>query len=232
MGRAVGVVHTVGPVDAVLDDVAVGKLQVIANQTGTRLGLLRVFAETQLQASTDGLTGLLNRRALENKYRILGEDRRHATVVMCDLDRFKELNDTYGHETGDRALRLFAEVLRSSLRTDDLLSRYGGEEFAVVLPDCDLATAQPLVERLRVNLGEAVRSAGLPTFTASFGMVAAEVDEDLETALRRADEALFEAKRTGRDRIVSRDAQTGKPDGTPRDTMIDADIPPVVRIRK
>ena len=98
-----------------LDDSRIDDLETLANQAGARLGMLRVMAETQLQASTDGLTGLINRRTLENHVRNLRSSNGAFALVMADLDRFKELNDTHGHEAGDRALRIFAETLPRDL---------------------------------------------------------------------------------------------------------------------
>jgi diguanylate cyclase (GGDEF)-like protein len=203
MGRTVGVIHTVGSVVAPIGDASVSDLHSIANQSGTRLGMLRVMAETQLQASTDGLTGLLNRRAFENGFLLLRERASSGVAVMADLDHFKTINDTYGHETGDRALRVFADTLRKEVRSTDLLARRGGEEFAVVFADCELDQAVDVLERVRLKLQAAVREAGLPSFTASFGATPAFLAEDLDLLLARADAALFEAKNAGRDRIVT-----------------------------
>ncbi|HEY4378285.1 MAG TPA: sensor domain-containing diguanylate cyclase, partial [Acidimicrobiales bacterium] len=136
MGRTVGVIHTTAEPQTRFEDEVVQDVSTLANLAGARLGLLRMVADTQLQAATDSLTGLLNRRSLENKVRALREADVSYTVVMADLDHFKHLNDTHGHETGDRALRLFARTLRSSVRSQDLVSRHGGEEFAVVLAGC------------------------------------------------------------------------------------------------
>jgi diguanylate cyclase (GGDEF)-like protein len=203
MGRTVGVIHAVHPVDAPLDEHGIDDLQAVANQAGTRLGMLRVMAETQLQAATDGLTGLLNRRAFENAFLDLrSRSDQGAVIAMADLDHFKAINDTYGHETGDRALRTFAETLRRALRPTDVLSRRGGEEFAVAFPECDLETAVQVLEGVRVQLRAAIREAGLPSFTVSFGVTPAVVAEDLDLLLGRADAALFDAKRAGRDRVV------------------------------
>ncbi|MGX7679035.1 diguanylate cyclase [Jatrophihabitans sp. DSM 45814] len=208
MGRTVGVIHSVQELGATVEDGAIEDLQSIANQAGHRLGMLRIMAETQMQASTDGLTGLLNRRAFENGFLGLRSSSRNAPAVftMADLDNFKKINDTYGHETGDRALRVFAETLRSVLREKDLFSRRGGEEFAVIFPDCDMASALGALDRVRTELQTAIQLAGLPVFTASFGVVPAKLEDDLDALLARADAALFEAKRNGRNRVVVHDS--------------------------
>jgi diguanylate cyclase (GGDEF)-like protein len=202
MGRAVGVIHATSTPNRVVDDGTVQDLQTLANQAGARIGMLRIMAETQLQAATDSLTGLLNRRALENKVHSLRADGVPYAMAMADLDHFKTLNDTYGHDTGDRTLRLFAETLRGSLRTLDLVCRHGGEEFAIVLPNCSAADAVDALEQSRTQLKAALQNAGLPECTISIGVVAADTDEELLSTVERADLALFEAKRQGRDRIV------------------------------
>ncbi len=201
MGRTVGVVHATGPVDEPLDTEQIDALQVLANQAGNRLGMLRVMAETQLQASTDGLTGLVNRRTLENRMRQLRANGVDLAFVMADLDRFKSLNDAHGHEAGDRALRIFSEALRGALRADDLACRYGGEEFAVLLPATDTADAIEIAQRIRGALAGAVARGDAPTFTASFGIASSTEASDLEDLVQRADRAMFAAKQAGRDRI-------------------------------
>ncbi len=201
MGRTVGVVHATGEVDHPIDDEAVQSLQVLANLSGNRLAMLRIMAETQLQAMTDGLTGLMNRRSFENRARILNSNGIEYALVMADLDHFKGLNDAHGHETGDRALRVFAETLRESVRTEDLLCRYGGEEFTVLLPGVDLAEAVEVMERVRVELARTTRRGDVPSFTASYGIAESTVAADFEDLLLRADRALFAAKDAGRDCI-------------------------------
>jgi diguanylate cyclase (GGDEF)-like protein len=201
MGRTVGVVHATGPVDELLDDEAVAALQTLANQAGNRVGMLRVMAETQLQASTDGLTGLVNRRSLENRMRHLRVEGIDFALVMADLDHFKALNDTFGHEAGDRALRIFSETVRLELRADDMACRYGGEEFAIVLPGVDLYEAIDVTERIRQALAEATGRGDAPAFTASFGIAQASESDGIDDMVQRADRALFLAKDAGRDRI-------------------------------
>jgi diguanylate cyclase (GGDEF)-like protein len=201
MGRTVGVVHTTGAVGAPPEDQRVQALQNLATQSGNRLGMLRVMAETQLQAFTDGLTGLMNRRSFENRVRRLRADGVEFSFVMADLDRFKELNDANGHEAGDRALRLFSETLRREVRTDDVACRYGGEEFAIVLPRAEPAEAIEVMSRVRDALAEMTSRGDTPTFTASFGVAHSSEAEDIDDLVQRADQALFAAKDAGRDRI-------------------------------
>ena len=202
MGRTVGVIHATGaPHDPVGDD-AVDDLATLAKLAGARIGLLRVMAETQLQASVDSLTGLLNRRSFEQRFAAARRSHEVLAVAMGDLDHFKELNDTYGHETGDLALRLFAKVMREAVRAVDIVSRHGGEEFAIAFPGCNAVDARHVLDAARARLDAAATVAGLPRFTASFGIIDAGERESLAEVLSRADAALFDAKRAGRDCVV------------------------------
>jgi diguanylate cyclase (GGDEF)-like protein len=200
MGRTVGVVHSTGAAREPMDDERVRGLQTIANYAGNRLGMLRVMAETHVQAATDGLTGLVNRRSLENTLRHMANEGTEFTFVMADLDNFKSLNDSHGHETGDRALRVFADTLRKELRADDLACRYGGEEFAIALPRADTHEAVEVVERIRQSLARATSRGDVPGFTVSFGIAHSDDADDLKELVERADRALFAAKDAGRNR--------------------------------
>jgi diguanylate cyclase (GGDEF)-like protein len=203
MGRSVGVLHvTNGGGDEPVRAGAEDELRVLANQVGNRIGMLRVMAETQLQASTDGLTGLLNRRSFENRVRVLRRQGAPFALVMADLDHFKQLNDTYGHDAGDRALRIFSETLRSVVRPDDLVCRYGGEEFAMVLPGCSVEQAVDVMERARAELQDVANRGDTAPFTASFGVVGGDLDEEFEELVARSDAALYRAKREGRNRVI------------------------------
>ena len=208
MGRTVGVIHATGQPEAEVDDPQVQDLTTLAKLAGARIGLLRVMVETQLQASTDTLTGLLNRRSFSEKVAAVPRELHPVAVAMADLDHFKTVNDTYGHETGDRALRLFARVLRDTLRSADLISRYGGEEFAIAFPDCSAIDATRALNTVIAQLDAAITVGGLPKFTSSFGITETEPGEELAAALRRADDALLMAKRQGRNQVVLHDPGT------------------------
>lgn len=205
MGRAMGVVHAAGPVDKPLAADEVTRLTTLATQSGARIGTVRSFERSQLQATTDGLTGLNNRRTIENEARALLKSGQTATIVMADLDHFKLLNDTYGHEVGDRALRVFAHTVEQSLRDSDLAGRFGGEEFLVVFPGTPATIAADVLDRLRSKLEVAIAEAAVPSFTASFGLVDSTMAGTLEDALKMADNALYRAKREGRNRVVVAD---------------------------
>lgn len=181
---------------------SITQLEGIGVSFGTRLGMLRAMAQSQLQADTDPLTGLLNRRAMENKIRQLRSDGSSFALAMADLDHFKQLNDTFGHDTGDRALRLFSRIMSNAVRDSDIVSRHGGEEFVIVLPGADVASAAPVLHRIRSMLKESIGSAQVPPFTVSIGLVDSTWSNDLLSLLRSADRALNEAKEQGRDRVI------------------------------
>ena len=171
--------------------------------------LERAFHETLLDLSTrDPLTGLANRGAalaeLQNRFGLSLRYDRPLSVVICDLDFFKRVNDTHGHGGGDFVLRAFGERLLATLREADLAGRIGGEEFLIVLPETDLTGARPFAERLRKAIaGTPVPlPAGGLTITCSLG-IAERTAADLEAGqlLARADAALYRAKAGGRDRV-------------------------------
>lgn len=222
MGRALGVLHSTAPVGAPLPPKAVGQLTALATQAGARIGTVRSFERTQLQATTDGLTGLRNRRTAETELRGLLNDGVQLSLVMADLDHFKLLNDTYGHATGDRALRVFSQVLESSLRESDIAARFGGEEFVIAMPNTTVATAADVLDRLQERLAGATAESGNPSFTASFGVVDSSVSGSLEELLRVADAALYRAKEDGRNRTYladQRDVVEARQPATPPTTV-------------
>ncbi|MCU1600503.1 MAG: hypothetical protein JWO22_1212 [Frankiales bacterium] len=202
LGEGLGVLHVVTKPGEELSDAAVRSLAVTAELAGTRVGTLRAFQRSQLQASTDGLTGLLNRRTVEEKVGELQRSGKTMSLALCDLDHFKTINDTFGHEAGDRALRVFSATLRSVMRSEDLVARYGGEEFLLAMPGCDLRAAEEVLGRIRTELSLTLDAGGAPGFTASFGLTVMPADQPLDEAVRAADAALLRAKSEGRDRVV------------------------------
>jgi diguanylate cyclase (GGDEF)-like protein len=166
----------------------------------------RAEAETRLQARTDALTGLANRRALDEEisHALAGARRtqRPFAIVMVDVDRFKFINDTHGHAVGDATLAAFAARLAGALREPDRAYRYGGEEFCLLLADTDLAGARVLAERAREQIGMPFDGAmPMRAVTASFGVTAWQPDDAVDSLFRRADRALFTAKSGGRNRV-------------------------------
>jgi diguanylate cyclase (GGDEF)-like protein len=201
-GQTLGVLHAIGADNRPPTQTQTERLSVLAAETGARLGHLQVMALTELQATTDGLTGLFNRRTIEDQARSMLLDEKQFSIAMADLDNFKELNDTYGHETGDRALRLFAKTLRQHLRPDDTASRYGGEEFIVLLPGTSITEAVRALERLQAALAEDVARSAAAPFTVSWGLTDTSSGSTFEEMVAVADAALYSAKRAGKNCIV------------------------------
>lgn len=199
-GRALGVLHTARQ-EAPGPELRI-RLQAVAEQAGVRLGLFRAMAASQEAASTDALTSLLNRRALSARVAALEADAQAYAVVIADIDHFKKLNDTHGHQLGDRALQVFSQALRECARTEDITARFGGEEFVIVLPTADADIALQYTERIRHRLPRLLADASLPPFTASFGVADQRHGAELDVLIRAADEALYAAKGAGRDRAM------------------------------
>ncbi|HEY6522492.1 MAG TPA: sensor domain-containing diguanylate cyclase [Solirubrobacteraceae bacterium] len=145
------------------------------------------------EAQTDALTGLPNRRAWDAQVKRLHSEGGELVIAMMDFDHFKRFNDTYGHPAGDRLLKATAAAWRDQLRTGDLLARLGGEEFGLLLRNCDPEVATEVTERLRRGVSD--------NWTCSAGIAVGRPGESVEEIIARADVALYEAKAAGRDRI-------------------------------
>jgi diguanylate cyclase (GGDEF)-like protein len=161
------------------------------------------------EARTDALTGLLNRRGFDERAEIeLTRARRDGSsiaVVIFDIDYFKRINDEWGHKTGDAVLARTSAILAASARDIDVVARMGGEEFAVLMPECDEEGAANLADRTRDAVAKA-GSSGLPAVRLSAGLAAGTAPETAQELLQAADVALYRAKRAGRDRTVRFDA--------------------------
>ncbi len=189
-------------------DASVGRvISLISNQAAAAIDLIELLEANRRLALHDGLTNLLNRRAfddsLERSVSQAARAEQPLSLLMLDLDHFKQLNDTYGHATGDVALQAAAAEIRLQVRGGDLAARYGGEEFAIILPDTDGPAAFRMAERLRKALSERLVKAGKEEIkmTASCGVSATDLGYSTpEELIHSADEALYASKETGRNR--------------------------------
>ncbi|HEU5063840.1 MAG TPA: sensor domain-containing diguanylate cyclase [Solirubrobacterales bacterium] len=172
----------------------IGLAQALADSTAVAMEHVRVLGElkeTAALAETDPLTGLPNRRAWDEVLAsALGSGLRKLCVAVIDIDRFKECNDSEGHQAGDQLLREAAAAWRQTLRSGDIIARCGGDEFAVLMPECDTEKASGICERLCAALPEGR--------TVSIGLAHWDGREGADRLLARADQALYEAKQAGR----------------------------------
>lgn len=187
--------------------------------SGTASGLTFIFASRtrnqrdQLQqlAVLDPLTGARNRRAMNEELKIASaSQRRHGdcyAVLVMDLDAFKQINDTYGHQAGDQVLMDFVELLKAHSRKEDRLFRFGGEEFLLLLPNTDLASLQVVASHLQQQVALHLKSPGGPVTMSSGGAIL-QRGEHWEAMLQRADQRLYQAKSAGRNRAIVDDGVT------------------------
>ncbi|HEY8608233.1 MAG TPA: GGDEF domain-containing protein [Noviherbaspirillum sp.] len=157
-------------------------------------------------ANRDFLTGAWSRRAFfevgEREVARSARNGRPMSVLLLDLDRLKELNDTHGHAAGDQALCVFVDTVSRGIRDIDCFARLGGDEFAVALPETDLAGAILVAQRLRADINDRMKVPGWPNVTASIGIALLRPSETLNSLLHRADRSLYEAKAAGRNQFV------------------------------
>jgi diguanylate cyclase (GGDEF)-like protein/PAS domain S-box-containing protein len=192
----------------------------VACMDGTLRGAAVLMRDASPQASLEKLCHSLHERATKDTLTQVANrsefDRTHSmfvaahlerklpcSLVVCDIDHFKNINDTFGHQAGDEALKAFASLLKGFCRPGDLVARYGGEEFVILCADCNNATAAQKAEQIRKALSEMpIQAIGGKSITASFGVTEVQAGDTPETMLRRADRALYEAKERGRNMVV------------------------------
>jgi diguanylate cyclase (GGDEF)-like protein len=196
-GECFGVISAVRPDHDAFDDGHEQLLMLLGGLCAPHLELARVHR----LAAMDPLTGILNRRGLD--FVLPDPGQTPVSVALCDLDRFKAINDGLGHAAGDEVLRRIARVLGGVLRAGDAVLRWGGEEFLLVLPGVELGRAQRIVERARswIEREEIEVEGQTLTVTASVGVAERRPGESREALIARADEALYVAKHSGRNRV-------------------------------
>jgi diguanylate cyclase (GGDEF)-like protein len=183
--------------------------RIVSARVSNILNLQQATRKLELVASTDPLTGAFNRRHLDlvgiNE---LSRSKRYNstfTILMLDIDHFKEVNDNYGHDIGDEALIETVAVIKKNIRGEDLLFRLGGEEFAVMLPETPKLAAFDTAERIRIAISRIVIQTPIAPlcFTISIGIAEnSQEDDNIDVILKRADESLYQAKSSGRNRVI------------------------------
>lgn len=160
------------------------------------------IASLELVAVRDLLTGAFNRSGFEHAWRkeksLVDRDSRLLTLAFLDLDHFKQVNDTYGHDAGDRVLTMFADIVRAVIRPCDVFGRYGGEEFVLLLPGVGPDEAVKILERIK----ERTQRLANPKISFSAGVTGVLPSDSQEEVTKRADTAMYKAKELGRDRIL------------------------------
>jgi diguanylate cyclase (GGDEF)-like protein len=218
-GEALGTLHFQATDDApTLADSELSFKTTFAGQVGLSVANIRLREALRSQSIKDPLTGLYNRRylteMLERETRRCVRSEQPLGILMLDLDHFKKFNDTYGHDAGDTVLREAASFLSKSIRAEDIVCRFGGEEFVVILPTADLDASYARAERIRSKLRDLIvlhKGQSLGMITVSVGVASLPLHGTSPDALfAAADAALYRAKREGRDRVVKADppAQT------------------------
>jgi diguanylate cyclase (GGDEF)-like protein/putative nucleotidyltransferase with HDIG domain/PAS domain S-box-containing protein len=188
-------------------DGAIHGATVLLHDVSSETSLEEKCQALHAQVAKDPMTQVANRaefdRMLNNFVAAHQESNLPCSLIMSDIDHFKSINDTYGHQAGDEAIITFASLLKSMCRSGDLVARYGGEEFAILCADCTNAAAARKAEEIRKSLADVKHSClGNKSITASFGVTVLQTGDTPETMLRRADRALLQAKDQGRNQVV------------------------------
>ena len=204
-GSYVGLLLVQGEGSRIWADNELLLLHTVADQLTVAVNQAHLFAQLQVQALNDGLTGCYNRRAfemqLERDLHLATRMQQPLSLIMLDADNFKKINDHSGHDTGDCALQIMADSLRAELRAVDSAARFGGDEFAVILPQADLEGAMIVAERLRKRMSE-TEIPGYGFMTASFGLATfPRHASSRDTLVVAADRALYHSKTSGRNQV-------------------------------
>jgi diguanylate cyclase (GGDEF)-like protein len=197
----------IGPAGETYGSAQSNLLGIVAAQTSMTLERASYFSKQEDLARLDGLTGLLNHRmfqeVIREEYNRVKRYGSNLSLIMLDIDHFKKFNDAYGHPVGDEVIKMVSRTMKSMVRSTDRVFRYGGEEFAVVLPETSPENGALLAERIRRQI-EADRSVRGLVITISIGVGGVNISETPEAFIKRVDGALYEAKETGRNRVAVR----------------------------
>ena len=202
-GREIDVALNVIPI--VIAEQARGAV-ILLQDLSAKLDMKRQLTELYQACSIDALTGVSNRADFERTLREYAKAHRSAdascSIILCDIDYFKKINDTYGHHIGDQALVNFAQILNEHTRSRDVVARYGGEEFVILCASCELQSAFERAEEIRASLASTPQKVlDGKAISASFGVAEFRMDEDIWEFFVRADQALYAAKQNGRNRV-------------------------------
>ncbi|MHC4740428.1 MAG: sensor domain-containing diguanylate cyclase [Planctomycetota bacterium] len=205
--RVVGVLNLADKMDGFFSDCDIALIELLSQLVGASVGNVKLFEKMQRQASTDGLTGLVNHRTF---YEILEKElwrsRRYGgriSLIMVDVDNLKQINDTYGHRAGDRVIREVSRRIKGCIRQIDTAARYGGDEFAVILPNTVLDDARFAAERMVEAVASRPTNWNREDIPLSISVGLGEYDSDMnpEDITSKSDEALYRAKRAGKNTV-------------------------------
>lgn len=200
-GSGIGVIHSTGERGVLPSGDQLMAVEAVAARVAARIANMRMRSGSEPRSMLDPLTGLCNPRTTRERIRRLVKDLVPFTVALCDLDGLRDINESYGQEAGDQALRLYAGVLTGGVRPGDVVGRYGGDEFLLVFPNCSALNAAAALERMRESLVLSLANGELPTFTASVGIADSNQGSSIDEILETAQVALALAKAEGRNRV-------------------------------
>jgi diguanylate cyclase (GGDEF)-like protein len=207
-GKAAGFLSLLSSKKCFFTQKHIERIQIFADQAAIAIQKMRLFEQMNILATTDGLTEISNRRyfltSAEKEFERSIRYMESLSIIMIDIDHFKKVNDTYGHTTGDEVLHETAQICKQSLREVDLIGRYGGEEFIILLPETDAVEAYLVAERLCTLIADHKfnTKSGIIHITASLGVASIEdKGYSIKSLLDHSDQALYTAKQEGRNRV-------------------------------
>jgi diguanylate cyclase (GGDEF)-like protein/PAS domain S-box-containing protein len=208
-GNVAGVINVISAAPNFFSPLHMERIMMFAGQAAVAIENAQLYEQAKRLSMTDSLTGLFNMRYFID-FAVLEWERvrrysRTLSVAMLDIDRFKNVNDTYGHDMGDHVLREIAQRIKNAVRNVDVVARYGGEEFVLLMPETEIELARQVAERIRAAIGETPITSDGPAIPVTVSLGVAETNEkvkDFNTLLKNADQALYAAKSAGRNQVI------------------------------